>query len=309
MNYLKLIRLPNLIIVVLAQVLLKYGLLEPYNAETILTNFQFFLLVFATLCIAAAGNVINDIYDVDIDKINKPHKVIVGKRVSEKAAYNLFIALNILGVAAGFYVSNAIEKPGFAAIFIFVSGALYIYASYLKGMILIGNIVVSILVALSLVIVGLFELLPAITAVNQESQRDVFGIILEYALFAFYLNLMREIVKDLQDINGDKNGDMNTLPIVIGRNRSITLVIMLAIIAIAGIIYYVYIKLYLHQVAILYFLFLIVAPLIFFLIKAWGAYAENQKEVKDYGLLSNILKGIMVLGICSLLLYKYILLP
>src|SRR5690606_36346808 len=126
----------NLIFIVLVQVFIKYGLFHPLGAETTLNSFQFTILVFATLCIAAAGNIINDIYDVEIDKINKPNKVLINKKISERNANWLFIILNVIGVTIGFYLSNRIGKSGFAALFIVFSALLYLYASYLKGMLL-----------------------------------------------------------------------------------------------------------------------------------------------------------------------------
>ena len=121
---------------------------------------------------------------------------------------------------------------------------MYLYASYIKAMLLIGTILISILVATSLLIVGLFELLPAITPENLESQRSIFKIVLDYALFAFLLNFIREIVKDLQDINGDKNGGINSLPIALGRKRATNIVFALGVFTITSVIYYMYVYLY-----------------------------------------------------------------
>lgn len=256
------------------------------------------MLVIATLCIAAAGNIINDIYDVEIDKINKPTKVLIGKKVSESNANPLYIILNVVGVAIGFYLSNSIGKSGFSALFVVFSALLYLYASYLKGMFLVGNLLVSGLVAMSLIIVPLFDLLPAITLENQAVQSAVFKIVLYYALFAFSINFIREIVKDLQDINGDKKGGMNTLAIALGRKRTMKIVFTLAVIMILGIVIYMYEFLYNQQILMLYFLFAIVAPLLYFCVKAWDAETPKQ-----YKLLSMLLKIIMFLGICSIPLY------
>src|SRR5690606_18221143 len=130
----------------------------------------FTILVLATLCLAAAGYIINDVYDVEIDKVNRPDRVIVGKSISEKTANTLFIVFNVVGVLLGFYLSNMVGKNGFFALFVIISALLYIYASYLKQLLLVGNLVISLLVALSLIIVGLFDLLPAMTPENQETQ-------------------------------------------------------------------------------------------------------------------------------------------
>ena len=300
MNYLHLIRYQNLIFIALVQIFIKYGLFHPFNIDVTLSNLGFALLVIATLCIAAGGNIINDIYDVEIDKINKPNKVLIGKSISERSATRLFIVLNVIGVAIGFYLSNSIDRPGFAALFIVFSALLYIYASYLKGILIVGNLIISALVAMSLIIVGLFDLLPAITPQNQADQSSVFRIVLDYALFAFFINFIREIVKDLQDINGDKKGGINTLAIAIGRKRTIVVISILAMFLTFGVIFYMYENLYDQQIPMLYFLFGIVAPLLYFCIKAWSA-----KSSKDYAFLSTLLKIVMFTGMCSMLLFQF----
>ena len=302
MNIFKLIRWKNLTIIALAQVLIKYALLVPFGVATTLTGFQFLLLVTSTLCIAGAGNIINDIYDVETDLVNKPNKVIVGKTVSEKTAYNLFIAFNVIGVGIGFYLSNIIGRNGFFALFIIISALLYIYASYLKQMMLIGNIVISILVGLSILIVGLFELLPAITSINQVTQLIFFKIIFEYSLFAFLINLTREVAKDIEDIDGDYKAKMLTLPIAIGRERATKVLFVVSLIPLAAVIYYMVTYLYKQQIAVLYFLICIVAPLIYIAIKSF-----NAETKKDFHHISTVLKLVMVFGILSLLLYKYFL--
>ena len=300
MNHLHLIRYQNLIFIGLAQIFIKYGLFHPFKVDVALNSFEFALLVIATVCIAAGGNIINDIYDVEIDKINKPNKVIIGKSISERIAIRLYIILNVIGVGIGFYLSNIIGKPSFAALFIVFSALLYIYASYLKGILLVGNLIISALVAMSLIIVGLFDLLPAITPQNQATQSAIFRIILDYALFAFILNFIREIVKDLQDINGDKKGGINTMPIVIGRKRTVVVISILGLLLTFGIIFYMYENLYNQQILMLYFLIGIVAPLLYFCIRAWSA-----KKIKDYAYLSTLLKIVMFTGICSMLVYQF----
>ena len=196
-NIFNLIRWKNLLLIVLVQVLVKYALFESFNIELTLSTIQFILLVLSTICIAAAGNIINDIYDVEIDLVNKPERVIVGKNISEKNALNLFIILNVLGVGLGFYISNSIDRSGFAVIFVLISALLYIYASYLKQTLLIGNIVISILVTLSILIVVIFDLISSITILNRALYLDIFKITFNYAVFAFMINLLREIIKDI----------------------------------------------------------------------------------------------------------------
>lgn len=289
--------------IAMVQLLIKYALLEPFGVQTSLDTLGMTLLILATICIAAAGNIINDIFDVETDAVNKPDKLIVGKSISEKTAYNLFIIFNVLGVGIGFYLSHLVDRNAFFSLFVIISVLLYVYASYLKQTLLIGNIVISVLVALTLIIVGIFELLPSTTSINQQTQLTFFKIIFDYAVFAFIINLLREITKDLEDINGDHKAGMNTLPIVIGSERATKVLFVLSFIPLFVVSHYVVNSLYKNQVAVLYFLIFIIAPLLYISIKLFSASTK-----KDFHHISNVLKFVMLFGMLSLLLYKYILL-
>lgn len=301
-SILNLIRWKNLCMITIVQLLIKYVLLEPFGVETSLNSLGISLLILATICIAAAGNIINDIYDVETDFINKPDKLIVGKLISEKTAYNLFIIFNVIGVGIGFYLSNYVGRSAFFSIFVIISALLYVYASYLKQMLIIGNVVISLLVALSLVVVGIFELLPGITSLNQQTQLTFFKIIFDYAVFAFIINLLREITKDIEDIDGDYKAGMNTLPIVIGRERATRILFFLSFIPLFIIVYYVINSLYKNQLAVFYFLILIIGPLTYTSIKLFNATTK-----KEFQHISNAYKLIMLFGMFSLLLYLFLL--
>jgi 4-hydroxybenzoate polyprenyltransferase len=303
LNILKLIRWQNLLMIALVQCIIKYGLLQPFGVSMTLNTFKFFLLIMSTICIAAAGNIINDIYDVETDAINKPEKVIIGKPVSEKMGYNLFIILNVLGVGIGFYVSHAIGKSELFAIFVIISALLYVYASYLKQTFLIGNLIISALVALSILIIGIFELIPAMTIQNQGIQLAFFRILLDYAIFAFIINFIREIAKDIEDIDGDYKSGMHTLPIIIGRKRASKVLFVLSLIPLIAVIYYVNNSLYKQPLAVVYFLVFIIAPLIYICILIF-----NAKTKKEFHIISHFLKLVMFFGMLSILLYKFMLL-
>ncbi|NNL79681.1 MAG: UbiA family prenyltransferase, partial [Flavobacteriaceae bacterium] len=159
------------------------------------------------------------------------------------------------------------------------------------------------IVGISLLIVGVFELLPAMTEQNRSTQITFFRILLDYALFAFGITLVREMVKDIEDIDGDYNAGMKTLPIQIGRERSGKVVFVLSLIPLIGVIFYIVTFLYKQPVAVGYFLLLIVAPLILFAVKSFQAETKEQ-----WHWLSNLLKLVMLTGILSLFLYPLILL-
>lgn len=301
MTYIKLVRPINLLLIVFVQCAIKFGLLEPFGIQVALEAYDFSVLIVATLCIAGAGNVINDICDVAIDQVNKPKKVLVGTKISENAAYNLYITLNVLGVGAGFLLANRLGHPGLAAIFIGISIILYSYATYLKSLLIIGNLVISALVATSLLVLIVFDIYPAIVADASTSQISVSEIIAWYALAAFYLNFIREIVKDISDVNGDKKGDRNTLPIAIGRKRTRNIIFGMGILAVLGVLYFSYEYAYQSLLMGGYMIFLVGAPLLYFCLHAW-----NAEKKTDYIRLSNALKLIMFSGVCSIWLYSHL---
>jgi 4-hydroxybenzoate polyprenyltransferase len=302
MAYLKIIRPSNLLLLLLTQSLIKYGFLEPLDVAVAMGVIDFALLVLATLCIAAAGNIINDIEDVSIDTLNKPNTVLVGKKISEKAAYNYYITLNIIGVAAGFYLSNRMGHPGLAAVFIIISALLYSYAVYLRSLLVVSNLTISILVATSLLVLIIFDVYPAINTTTTELQVTASKVILWYASCAFYVTLIREIVKDIQDVNGDKKGGRNTIPILVGRARTTTIVFVMGVVMLGGILWFSYAFLYQFIGVAGYFIFLIGGPLLYFCIRSW-----NPEKPKDYRTMSTILKIVMFTGVCSLPFFAEIL--
>ncbi len=284
------------------QFLFRYGFLSFQNIPLALNNWQYILLVLATLAIAAGGYIINNIMDQATDNSNKPNQVVVGKSITETLAYNLYFLVTILGVGIGFYLSNLIGKPVFASIFIIISATLYLYATSLKQMFLIGNVVVALLLAFSVIIIGLFDLLPIITVENRQAVADLFSILLDYALFAFIINFLREIVKDLEDVNGDYNQGMNTLPIALGISRTSKIVLGLSTIPLVMVV--LYMKTYFFDnnlhLATIYTLLFIVAPFIYFIIKM-----ADAKKSKEFHHLSSVLKLIILFGLFSIAIVTY----
>jgi 4-hydroxybenzoate polyprenyltransferase len=300
--FLKLVRPFNLLMIIFTQVLVKYFLFEAFRIDTVLSHWSFALLVLSMICLAAAGNIINDLHDTATDMINKPQKVLIGTKIPEKAAWNWFIILNIIGVGIGFYLSNLVGKPSFVALFIIPSAFLYFYATQIKGTVLVGNLVVSIMVAMIIVMVGIFDLVPAITPANLTTQKVMFLILVDYAIFAFLVNFLREVVKDQEDITGDYNAGYNTLPVLLGRSRTNFVIFTLALLPLAGVLYYLYAYLYESRAAMLYVLLTVAAPLLYFMVKIVAA--KNKKEFHH---LSLVLKIVLAAGIFSIGLYRYIL--
>ena len=297
MNFLKLIRYQNLLMLALMQLLFRYGFLKLQNIPLALSDWQYGLLVLATVSIAAGGYIINAILDVATDTDNKPDAVIIGKSISETKGYNLYIGCTFIGVFIGFYLSNIIDKPSFASLFILIAATLYFYATRLKQSLLIGNLIVALLLSFSLLIVGIFDLYPVTYDENRPVMGLLFGILLDYAIFAFILNFIREIVKDLEDVKGDSKQGMHTLPIVFGVKRTTKLVFVLSLIPIICILYYL--NYYLFQsgliLSVIYGFVFILAPLIYFTLKIWSA-----TQTKDFHHLSAVLKWVLFFGILSI---------
>ncbi|MBJ2124115.1 geranylgeranylglycerol-phosphate geranylgeranyltransferase [Flavobacterium sp. IB48] len=298
MKFLNLIRYKNLLMLAFMQLLFRYAFLKQQQVPLALADWQYGLLVLSTVLLAAAGYVINNIFDVGTDSINKPNDVVVGKGITESAAYNIYIGLNISGVAIGFILSNIIMRPTFASLFILIASLLYFYATSLKQIMLLGNFVVALLLAASVLIIGVFDLFPATTAENQAQMASLFSILSDYAIFAFVINFIREIVKDIEDVNGDYNMGMNTLPVAIGVSRAAKIALGFAIVAF--IISGLYCNTYLMQnklyIAVFYAFATVLAPLLYFIVKIFSA-----KSQKEFHHLSTILKLILFFGILSIL--------
>lgn len=297
MNFLKLIRYQNLLTLAFMQLVFRYGFLKLQNIPLALSDWQYGLLVLATVSIAAGGYIINAILDVKTDTDNRPSTIIIGKSISETEGYNLYIGFTVIGVVSGFYLSNIINKPSFASLFIIIAATLYFYSLSLKQSLLIGNLIIALLLSVSLLIVGVFDLYPVTFEENRAVMGLLFGILLDYAIFAFLLNFIREIVKDLEDVKGDSNQEMRTLPIVFGVKRTTILVFVLSIIPILCVLYYL--NYYLFQsgliLSAIYGFVFILAPLIYFTIKIGSA-----TQTKDFRHLSTVLKWVLFFGILSI---------
>lgn len=301
MHYLKLIRYKNLLLLAFMQWVFGYLFLQYYLKINVgLSNFLFGLGIFSTVCIAAAGYIINNIIDVETDKIVKPNDVIIGTYITEKQAYNIYFILNVIGVAIGFYISNSINKPNFTVLPIVMVSLLYVYSTSLKQSLLIGNLVVSILLAISLLVVPIYLLYPIITPENQAGVSQIFSIILDYSIFAFLINFIREIVKDMQDMEGDRKTGMNTLPIVLGISKTRYIVAGLGVFALTLLLWYLYKNVLEAQILLVYGLLFLVAPLLFFMIKLFQANQSN-----DFKQLSTILKLLIFFGIFSVVVMTF----
>jgi len=299
-KFLQLIRFPNLIMIALMQFLFYYYWIVPFDDCHIKSDL-FLCVMMATVFIAAGGNIINDIFDVKTDRINKPYRMFIDTFISKKKAYLLYFFFTFVGIGLGSYAGFAINHSWVSFIFIGIAILLFLYSSYLKGIPLVGNSVVSALVASSLFILIAFDKGHTTRGKHLVFFKDV-ALIAIYVCgtFAFWINLIRELVKDNEDINGDYNAGINTLAIVLGRNRVNKIVAVLAGLLICFILYIISIHLQGKTVTTVYVLITILLPLLYFIIKIWQADLNHE-----YRFLSFLLKLIMFFGILSTVILYY----
>lgn len=281
LHFLQLIRWKNLIIISLTQSFVYFFLREEPCSFALPEAAALFLLIISTFLLAAAGYLINDYSDVKIDIINKPEKVIVSRFIRPRVVLLLHVIFNVIGIGIGFYLNL---KLGF--INFIVAYLLWRYSAKYKYKLLVGNIIVSFMLALSLLVVYF-------------PFRDILvQWLLFYSCFAFLTGLAREIIKDVEDMEGDAQYNCRTVPIVFGFFKTkmilsylVLTMVFLLIFVISYFIYWkdIYFPLYLGTMVLL--------PLLNVL-----RLLKNADTKKDFSLLSAQMKLIMVAGILSMAL-------
>jgi len=318
--FLKLIRLPNLLIIAFTQYMIRLCLIEPslyiHDMYLQMSDLEFALLVLATVFISAGGYVINDYFDVRIDGINKPDQMVIDKGVKRRVAMGAHAVLSSLGVAIGIFISwrcNMLLAGG--TLFTASVIGLWFYSTSFKYQFLSGNILISFLTGMAPFMVALFEIPQVIAQYNTrlirmqyETGSAVTTTILLWAgafgLTAFGLSLIREIIKDMEDVEGDKKYGCRTIPIVLGIKKARMIVSALIILFMTGIGYIQCIQFGAgDKYSFLYFLILIQLPLALLLFRVLTA-----KEKKHFHFASMCVKFIMLTGVCYLFLLKFVLL-
>lgn len=294
-HFFQLVRWKNLVLIILMQFLIKFYFFEPFKNITSLSYSLFSLLVFTTIIITASGYIINDILDIKTDSINNPKRVLVQRNLSVSKANNIYYLLTIIGLLCGAALSITINKPLYSLYFIIVVVLLYFYSKFLKGKLLIGNIVVSSLLSFSILILLLFDFTLPENILKWNSYHIVHKIILVYSLCAFQLNLIREIIKDIEDINGDYNQHLNTFPIIYGRERAKKFVLAISTITILFFLFVIFNQFKIDSIALFYLLIFVLIPLLYFCIKLYKA-----KTNVEYSFLSKLMKIIILTGVISI---------
>ena len=269
-SLLKLTRFGNLIIIALTQYFTAGFLIGMHTVNDV----NLFLLSLSTVLIAAGGYIINDYYDVKIDYINKPDRVVIGKSITRRYAILFHIALSVAGIVIGFYLSWKIGGVNVLSVFL-----LWLYSNTLKRLPFVGNLTVAFLTGLAVIIVDLFY--------GKDN-----SLVLIYALFAFFMTLVREVIKDMEDLKGDNSFGCKTLPIVWGIRK--TKILIYVILIVFGGVVIMLNQLY-QALPFKYHLIFLFVPLFWLFIRLIRADMK-----KDFTRLSMYCKVIMMLGILSM---------
>lgn len=248
-NILQLVRWSNLVFIGI----LIY-LMEKWVVVPILDNAAFgeqlpwyilLLLILSTVLIAAGGNVINDYFDVKIDRINRPDRLIVTNSISKPSAMRLSIVLSSLGVVFGLIVALLVRSSSLCILFIIIPGLLWFYSSSYKRLLIIGNLTIALLASLTPMIVAIanvaqLQLEYGSILPYTSLEHDIYSWVGGFSLFAFLLTWIREIVKDLQDQMGDRELECHSMPIVWGNipTKIFVTILILVTTAIIGYLWY-----------------------------------------------------------------------
>ena len=309
--FFRLVRLPNLVMIAVTQLLFYFSIVPLYSGDEVwihssFKNLHYLLLIISSLLIAAAGNIINDYFDRNIDEINKPEKKIIDKLIKRRWAIVMHIVFSLTAILLGFYVDSqtSVFWLGFSNTICVL--LLFAYSISLKKKLLVGNVLISLLTAWVIFVCFLCYYRTLSCAGCEPTLewpailRRFMRISFLYAGFAFVISLIREVVKDMEDMEGDKKYGCRTIPIAWGIPAAkvfvaVWLVVLIGMISVVQ-VYALQLGWYWSAA---YSVVLIIAPLIWILRKLYQAQVP-----KDYHQLSTIIKLVMLAGLSSMIFFK-----
>lgn len=298
-SFFQLIRWQNLVFILLTQLLFYFCVYKSIYPDNESLR-QLIWLMIASVLIAAGGYIINDYFDLNIDQVNKPNKNVINSVINRRWAILWHLVFSLLGI---FATAIAVSFQKWYLIFanIICVLLLWLYSTSFKRQVLIGNIVIALLTAWTVLIL-FFSKVPFIAAFGASDELIVkfFRIAFLYAGFAFILSLIREAIKDVEDMEGDRKYGCKTLPIVAGLTATKIYTIVWVVVLIAAL---VILQLYVLQFgwwwAIIYSIVFVILPLIYLLLKTYKA-----ASTKNFSYLSSLSKWIMLAGILSMIFLR-----
>lgn len=303
--FIQLIRLPNLIFIAVTQLLFQYCIYYPLYKNQIPQGdmLQFLLIMFASVFIAAAGYIINDYFDINIDQINKPDKLVVDKIINRRWAIAWHLIFSFIGILLTAIAVPLFQKWYLVIANIFCVALLWVYSTTYKKSLLVGNIIISLLTAWTVLILFFTKLNPsdALGGGNLIIDAKFFRLAFLYAGFAFISSLIREAIKDMEDLRGDEKYGCRTMPIVWGLNATkIYVAVWLIVLILMMVIIQVYILQYRWWWPVVFSIGFIIAPLINIFIHLFKAQTPA-----DFHLLSSRIKFVMLTGILSMIFFGF----
>ncbi len=306
MHFIKLIRPINLLIIAITMYGVRFYILEVHYYEKVKDNaLDFFLLVFSTIIIAAAGNIINDYFDVRADRINKPERLIITKHIERRSAILIHWIFNGIAFGIALYLSVKYQSLWFVFIHLLSINSLWFYSMLFKRKVIIGNLIVAVLTALvPILAVVYFKVGNTYHLAFSEFKSDSWIAIINYdffyvlAFFAFIQNLAREIIKDMQDVEGDKLIYATSLPMILGEKKAIWVVTLL--LSILPLFYLIFSLVYAKAVfeGIHYYIATIpfILVVVINLVVVFLSFKDQTKRLKLY---DNLIKISMLIGVLS----------
>ncbi|MBE0651172.1 MAG: geranylgeranylglycerol-phosphate geranylgeranyltransferase [Bacteroidales bacterium] len=308
-SFFKLIRWPNLIIILMSMSFLLWLVIRPGLGPVVknngLTLPEFILLAISIVFTAIGGYIINDIKDISADKINKPGKNSIGIVFTVNQAYALYAFFAVTGVASGTAVSIMLHKIDFSLIFLLTAGLLWFYATAYKCQPVTGNLVVAFLSALSFGLVFLYELFALQMEdihmkIDPVALQIVYSVVLIYMIFAFLVSLLREVIKDIEDEEGDEKTGCGTFAVVYGNHKAKILALVVGIIGLLASFGFQWLF-FQKEFFILFFYFILIDILFALVI----IKIIQAKEKLHFTKLSVFVKLLMLAGILSMVLFYF----
>lgn len=302
MAYFRLFRVVNLFIMALIMVFVKFFLFDPSLAldkvASPLSDLQFIWLVATYMFIAAGGYAINDYYDIGMDEINRPGKTVLRNKIPLSYGQNLFFILTAIGVLSGFGLAYTLQSTTLYFMPVFVAALFWFYSTKYKREFVSGNLVVAFLAALNIGIVYIYYTLsfPGIGDFPVNVFPYITKIVVIFASFAFFVTFIREIIKDVVDIEGDSKFDCKNIAIHFGVKETKLILYVLSFVLLAAILVFVYFTWKLNKDYLFYYVLVVLVPM-------WIYFISNlfkAKETDDFKPLALFLKIFMVAGIVSL---------